>query len=332
MRCLALVAVVYAVGTSAFPVAAADRVEPAGGALAGNRYRVIVSSDIGGSDPDDFQSMVHYLLYADLFDTEGLIASPPNPKGTKKDILAVIDAYEKGYSNLRRWSDKYPTPAALRAVTKDGAVDPAPRQGFSRPTEGSAWIIERAKVADPRALYVLVWGSATDVAQAVRDAPEIKSKIRVYYIGSWNTKQDPHARDYLFEQHPDLWLIESNTTFRGMYVGGKQDGDLGNTAFVRQHVQGHGALGEFFVQKKADIKMGDTPSVLYLLRGDPARPESPHWGGQFVKTAHGPHYWTDDPSPENADAGRPGAKTVSRWREPYLRDWQQRFDRALRQK
>ena len=46
------------------------------GALAGERYRVIVYTDIGGSDPDDFQSMVHYLLYSDLFDTEGLISSP----------------------------------------------------------------------------------------------------------------------------------------------------------------------------------------------------------------------------------------------------------------
>ena len=27
----------------------------AGGALAGHRYRVIVSTDIGGTDPDDFQ-------------------------------------------------------------------------------------------------------------------------------------------------------------------------------------------------------------------------------------------------------------------------------------
>ena len=31
--------------------------------------RVIVSTDIGGGDPDDFQSMVHYLVYADRFDT-----------------------------------------------------------------------------------------------------------------------------------------------------------------------------------------------------------------------------------------------------------------------
>jgi len=326
---LAWIVGICVLGAFAPAAVAGDSTKPAGGALAGDRCRVIVSSDIGGSDPDDFQSMVHYLLYADLFDTEGLIASPPNPRGTKKDILAVIDAYEKDYPNLKRGSDKYPAPAALRAVTKDGAIDPAPRQGFSSPTEGSRWIIERAGADDPRPLYVLVWGSITDVAQALHDAPAIKNKIRVHFIGSWNTKQDPHARDYVYERHPDLWLIESNTTFRGMYMGGKQEGDLGNLAFVREHVRGHGALGEFFVAKKADIKMGDTPSVLYLLRGDPDRPEGPHWGGQFVKTDHGPTYWTDDPSPASADAGRPGARTVNRWREQYLRDWQQRLDRTL---
>lgn len=47
-----------------------------GGALTGERYRVIVSTDIGGSDPDDYQSIVHYLLYSDIFDTEGLLSSP----------------------------------------------------------------------------------------------------------------------------------------------------------------------------------------------------------------------------------------------------------------
>jgi len=71
----------------------------------------------------------------------------------------------------------------------------------------------------------------------------------------------------------------------------------------------------------SDIKMGDTPSVLYLLRGDPERPETPHWGGQFVKTDHGPCYWTDRPSKENVE-------TVNRWREQYLRDWQQRLVRT----
>ena len=40
------------------------------------RYRVVVSTDVGGSDPDDFQSLVHLLLYADTLDIEGLISSP----------------------------------------------------------------------------------------------------------------------------------------------------------------------------------------------------------------------------------------------------------------
>src|SRR5262245_10479144 len=47
-----------------------------GGALAGNRHRVLVSTDIGGTDPDDYQSMVHLLVYADCFDIEGLVSSP----------------------------------------------------------------------------------------------------------------------------------------------------------------------------------------------------------------------------------------------------------------
>ncbi len=29
------------------------------------KHRVIISTDIGGTDPDDFQSMVHLLVYSD---------------------------------------------------------------------------------------------------------------------------------------------------------------------------------------------------------------------------------------------------------------------------
>ena len=54
------------------------------------RQRVLVSSDIGGTDPDDLQSMAHFLLYADRFDVEGLVSSPYGP-GRKQHILEVID-------------------------------------------------------------------------------------------------------------------------------------------------------------------------------------------------------------------------------------------------
>ena len=68
----------------------ADTSVPGPGALGGHRYRVVVSTDIGGSDEDDMQSMAHYLLYSDMFDTEGLISSPPH-KGRARDILKTID-------------------------------------------------------------------------------------------------------------------------------------------------------------------------------------------------------------------------------------------------
>ncbi len=298
---------------------------PAGGALAGERPRVIVSTDIGGSDPDDFQSMAHLLLYADVLDLEGLISSPPKA-GRAKHIHECLDAYAEDLPKLQRYSRGFPTADKLRTLVKQGATQAAPATGHSRPTEGSRWIIERARHADHRPLWVLVWGSITDVAQAVHDAPEIKARIRVYSIGSWNTRNDQAARDYLFKNHRDLWWIESDTTFRGMYMGGTQDGDLGNRSFVERHVKGHGALGRLFYTKKRDIKMGDTPSVLFMLRGALDDPSQPSWGGAYVKTDHGPRYWHDDPTEENRHRDKNGARTVNRWREDYLRDWQQRME------
>jgi len=300
---------------------------PPGGALASERPRVIVSSDIGGGDPDDFQSMVHYLTYADCFDTEGLISSPPG-KGRKKDILEVITAYEQDYKNLKKHSAKYPSADELRKITKQGAIDPAPKAGYGKPTEGSRWIVKQARRKDPRPLYVVVWGSVTDVAQAVHDEPGIKNKIRVYYIGCWNTRHDVPARDYLLEHHRDLWWIETDTTFRGMYIGGNNKGDLNNRDFVKLHVKGHGALGDLYWLKKKNIKMGDTPSVLYLLRGKLDDPGGESWGGRFRRDPERRSHWIDIDKPMYKQDDFPGAKTVNKWREKYLRDWQRRMDWA----
>ncbi|MFC1792887.1 nucleoside hydrolase-like domain-containing protein [Planctomycetota bacterium] len=301
---------------------------------ADERHRVIISTDIGGSDPDDFQSMVHYLVYADVFETEGLISSPPYG-GRARDILECIAAYETDYVNLHTWSPNYPSPDALRRLTRQGAIDPQSGDlPATKISEGAQLIIERAKVKDPRPLYVLVWGSITDVAQAVHNDPEIKSKLRIHSIGSWNTQQDPKARDYLFNNHRDLWWIESDSTFRGMYMGGAQGDELGNRSFTEKNVKGHGHLGSLFMRKKADIKMGDTPSVLYLLYGDPDKPEAAHWGGAFVRSDPDtrPTYWHDNPAESLSFKGKNGANTVSRWRKEYLLDWKGRMDRLLTEK
>ncbi len=264
------------------------KVIPDSGALSGHRYRVVVSTDIGGTDPDDFQSMVHLLVYADVLDIEGLISSPYGP-GRKEHILQVIDCYASDYENLRNYSDCYPTPDTLRTLAKQGDTEQAPYAGVRQSTEGSQWIVDCARRDDTRPLYVLVWGGIEDLAQALYDAPDILNKLRVYWIGGPNKKWSPDAYQYIVENHPELWIIESNATYRGWFVGGNQSGQWDNKEFVTQHIAGKGALGDFFVSKKDDVKMGDTPSVGWLLKGTPDDPTQPGWGGSFVRAWERPY-------------------------------------------
>lgn len=245
--------------------------------------RVLVSTDIGGTDPDDDQSMVHLLLYSDVLELEGLISSPYGP-GRKADILEVIAAYERDFGRLSKHSTSYPTPEALRAITKQGSLESPGAAGFGNATEGSEWIIHSARRDDPRPLHVLVWGGLEDLAQALHDAPEILPKLRVYFIGGPNKMWCVDAYHYIEQLHPTLRIIEANSTYRGWFVGGDQSGKWGNQAFVTQHIARHGALGDYFaMQLKGRIKMGDTPSVGWLLHGIPDNPSQPGWGGQFVR-------------------------------------------------
>jgi hypothetical protein len=269
--------VVVALVTAAMPLAR-EQNRPADG----ERPRVLISTDIGGTDPDDFQSLVHLLIYADRFEIEGLVSSPYGP-GRRTHILEVIEQYQADYPNLKRCSDRYPTPDALRQVTKQGALESATGAGVSRPTEGSEWIVRTARRDDSRPLWVLVWGGIDDLAQALHDAPDIRPKLRVYFIGGPNKMWSVDAYNYIERHHPDLWMIEANSTYRGWFTGGNQTGEWGNSTFVATHVSGRGALGRYFAQfLKGTVKMGDSPSVGYLLHGTPDDPSQPGWGGRFV--------------------------------------------------
>ncbi len=244
------------------------------------RPRLLVCTDIGGTDPDDFQSMVHLLVAADRFHLEGIVSSPFGA-GRKADILRVIDLYDRDFGNLRTWSPHYPRPEALRSLSKQGALESAGPGGVGTSTEGSQWIIRCARRRDPRPLNVLVWGGIDDLAQALHDAPDILPNLRVYFIGGPNKLWSVNAYDYIETHHPDLWVIESNSTYRGFFTGGDQTGEWSNTTFVEKHVDGHGALGSFFAGLLSGVKMGDTPSVTWHLNGD-GNPGHPGWGGQYV--------------------------------------------------
>ena len=64
--------------------------------LAQNNTRLIVTTDIGGSDPDDIQSLVHLMVMLNDVDLEGIISQHAwVPYGTGADgiINDVVDAY-----------------------------------------------------------------------------------------------------------------------------------------------------------------------------------------------------------------------------------------------
>ncbi|GAA0880403.1 DUF1593 domain-containing protein [Algoriphagus jejuensis] len=248
-----------------------------------SKPRVLISSDIGGTDPDDFQSMIHLLMYADQVELEGLISSPFG-EGSKKDILDIIGLYEQDYPQLLAHAPQLPSPNSLQAITKQGEKEAAPFKGYASATEGSEWIIQCAKKKSDQPLWVLVWGGIEDVAQALHDAPEIKEKIRVYWIGGPNKKWSINAYSYIAEHHPDLWMIEANATYRGWFMDEDSPLDVKGDAFHDNYIQGRGAMGKDFINYyKGEIKMGDTPSLAYLLNGNPDDPTGESWGGSFER-------------------------------------------------
>jgi hypothetical protein len=307
--------------------------------------RVFISTDIGGGDHDDDQSLVHALLYSDAMKIVGLsqTVAEATPGGRKSDILEVIDAYARDYANLKTYGD-YPTADYLRSVTHQGATVAAPAAGYSKATAGSNAIVKAAREASPSdPLYVLTWGGETDIAQALHDAPDIANRIRLLSIN----KQDADASRYLEQNWKGkVWWLQDMETFRGMYTDdGKNRPYDGSDDWVAANAKGHGALGDYFdkmshglyqqgispTSEGYGIKMGDSPTILYMLdvimRGR-SNPTQEGWGGEFVQK--GTNYWTDNSSSSLRMGSWDGAKTVAEDRTAYMKDFATRLDRADR--
>lgn len=259
------------------------------------KYRILVSTDIGGTDPDDNQSMVHLLMYTDLFQLEGIVSSPSFGNGSKEEILRMIDLYEQDYPTLRRHNPMLMSPEELRPLCKQGRRGLSPYQGFAEPTEGSEWIVRQARKESDKPLWVLVWGTLEDVAQALHDAPDIAPNIRVYWIGGPNKKWGSNSYHYIARHFPDLWMIENNATYRGFITDNKtmelieeyqdveQDANRYGAGYYDYTMKGRGVMGADFINYyKGIVKMGDTPSLLYMMNGDPHDPTGESWGGSFT--------------------------------------------------
>ncbi len=252
--------------------------------------RILISTDIGGTDPDDNQSMIHLLMYSHMFDIEGLVSSPSYGEGSKQEILRTIDLYEKDLAKLEKHQNGFPSPKYLRSVSKQGRKGAAPFIGYANATEGSNWIIKCAKMKSERPLWVLVWGGLEDVAQALHDAPEIQKNIKVYWIGGPNKKWSANSYAYIAANFPNLWFIEANASYNGFFSNNGVPDSLHTKNYYNNYIREAGYLGKDFKENryKGNIKMGDTPSLLYMMDGDPNNPGRDNWGGSFEKFTYSP--------------------------------------------
>ena len=233
-----------------------------GSARGEDKPRLVVLTDIGG-DPDDQQSLIRLMLYANEFEIEGLIASASGTPGELKQavvradlIREIVNAYGNVRETLLLHAPGYPTKESLLQLVKSGNENRGMEAiGERQDTEGSRWIISAADRADARPLNITIWGGQTDFAQALwrvrkdRGADGLKkflARLRVYDIDDQDDIQP-----WIFENFPELFYVLAKSArgadkrtgaYRGMYLGG--DESLTSREWIDTHIRhDHGPLG-----------------------------------------------------------------------------------------
>lgn len=320
--------------------------------------RVLVLTDIS-NEPDDEESLVRFLLYANEFEVEGLVATTSVwlRDRIRPDIIReTVAAYGQVRANLLLHAPGYPETEKLLGVIKSGQTGFGMEAvGEGRSTEGSKWIIEVVDRPDPRPVWVPVWGGANTLAQALWDVKYSRSpeelekfvaKLRVYTISD----QDDASR-WLRVTFPGLFFIGSPTDvlkpeyWRSTWSGIGGDRHYRNAPGENFHlvdnpwlkeniIENHGPLGARY-PLVAYIMEGDTPSFLNLIPNGLAGDVSPSyggWGGRYeLRRGYGETrpIWTDARDTVRLSDNREHTSnqaTIWRWREAYQHDFAARMD------
>jgi len=276
--------------------------------------RLVVCTDIAPADvePDDNESMVRLMAYADRFEVEALITSvgwncDPYPAEWAEYLQRVIEAYRQDAPKLMKRSGQssfmsleeenaqqplgyWPSADYLKSRAVMGSVHGGIKViGEGNDSQGSELLIRLADEDDPRPIYVAAWGGANTLAQAIwrvkqtRTPEELKQfvhKFRIYTI----TDQDMHysmRMDRAYSSHmwlrqefqDDLQFVWDEGTWQEQCELGKRHWQL-----HKDHIQGKGALGKEYPDYKWGVE-GDTPSFLYVMPHGLNNPEDPLQAG-----------------------------------------------------
>ncbi|EOD46353.1 putative cellulose-binding protein [Neofusicoccum parvum UCRNP2] len=266
-----------------------------------NKTRVFVMTDIS-NEPDDQMSLVRFLTHAnelDIVNIAGVTSTWKNDSVDTPSILGVINAYGEVIDNLNSnvpEAGVYPPADELLAKVVVGQpVYGLAALNASTPSNASTALIN-ATDASEEPLWVLAWGGANVLAEALYQVKESRSedeiadfvrKLRVYSIsdqdnaGPWIRTNFP-TLFYIVSIHGfseyslATWIGISGEGLRPFDSGGP-DTSLITNEWLEEHIR-IGELGAHYLNWTF-IMEGDTPSFLGLLPNGLNAPDHPEWGG-----------------------------------------------------
>jgi hypothetical protein len=306
-----------------------------------DRLRLIIETDAGG-DPDDEQSLVRFLLYADQWDVEGIIANRPNardgenlnPRRTGLEIVrAQLDAYGQVYDHLKLHDPRYPTREQLWRVTVGGYDDVE---------DGVNLLIRSIDRDDPRPVWFLNWGTDHGSAKSClgraldkvlkERGPQgyaaFKRKIRLSsddQFGDHTWKIDPPFEFWAYPFLPDM------DGGRWYHRFSRLTKTAGGFDLKRDLLENHGPLAALYpTNTDRPQKEGDTMTFLRLIPNglnEPERPEWGSWAGRFAprENANGRRYYWPNVR-DTLDGKTNRDNTLIRWAAHIQNDFRARLD------
>jgi hypothetical protein len=327
-----------------------------------NKPRIILLTDIGG-DRDDEQSFTQFMMYADQFDIEGLIATSirifPEEKHRPIDgdpqpqyLVDFINAYGEVRGNLLKHSEGWPEPEALLALirkgVKTGRDSPFDIRtgiagkgsghypleeliGNDKDTGATRLIIEAVDRDDPRPVWVPVWGGSVELAQALwrvrndRSEEEVKKFLEKLRVYAWG-HQDATGL-WIQENFPDLFYLVSTG---GVIYSAPPA--LHSKEWLDTNVRfNHGPLGALCPIRWGKLGGADSETYLGLIPNGLSYMEHPDWGGwggRLRKQPGSDKQWIDI---ESNLVKETLGHTISRWAPEFQNDFEARMDWCVKE-
>ena len=218
----------------------------------GAKVRVIVDTDAKNEADDQF-AIVHFLLSPSM------------------DVRAVTAAHFEGKArdgeSMNRSFQEIKRLLTLMEIDDMPALRGQRSPTDSELSDAALFIIDEARRDDPRPLYVAVLGAATNLAAALRAAPEIGERITAVWNGGgpypkgrpeFNVAQDPDAARTLLSSSAQVWQIPQDV-FAAFEV---------TLAELFSKIRPYGRIGEYLARQLEEDNLREFNPHFLLRTGE----------------------------------------------------------------